>query len=314
MTQITRRLAPGRGLVFLLAMILGAGLVLSGCGDDDTATTPAPAPAPPPPPAPEPEPEPEPEAPATPTGLHVSATTMTTITWSWDAVEGAMGYGIQASMDEVWDETDQIVAPILETSWTSPDLPPSTTLYVRVASGILVGADFLSSDWSTHVSGMTAMPPPEPEPEPDPVSVSFMVPEDAEDAHPLIPDEGDDEDTAMASVNSEIMVTSNTSAIVEPMWIENAAAVAVMAGDSSPFGLVDWMAKQSMVVNEGVTFKVTRTMVGANQEMMPTGDVAYVTCGPFECAGRHGCPGDLDLQLLGMPRLGPDAGTCGRCR
>ena len=114
MTQITRKSVPTRGLIFLLAMFLGAGLVLSGCGDDDTTTTPAPAPPPPPPPAPEPEPEPEPEpppapeAPATPTGLHVSAVTMDSITWSWTAVEGALGYAVQVSTDEEFDDSDAI--------------------------------------------------------------------------------------------------------------------------------------------------------------------------------------------------------------
>ena len=42
MTQITRKSVPMRGLILLLAMFLGAGLVLTGCGDEDTATTPAP--------------------------------------------------------------------------------------------------------------------------------------------------------------------------------------------------------------------------------------------------------------------------------
>ena len=112
MTQITRKSVPMRGLILLLTVTLGAGLVLSGCGDDDTATTPAPAPPPPPPPpAPEPEPEPEPpapEAPATPTGLMVSETTETSITWTWDAVEGATGYAVQASADEMFDATDTV--------------------------------------------------------------------------------------------------------------------------------------------------------------------------------------------------------------
>ena len=110
-------------------MFLGAGLVLSGCGDDDTATTPAPAP-PPPPPAPAPEPEPEPMAPATPTGLHVDATTESSITWHWDAVEGALGYVVQANMDGEWDETDTVtfdgVPFTTATEYTATDLDPET--------------------------------------------------------------------------------------------------------------------------------------------------------------------------------------------
>ena len=35
---------------------------------------------------------------------------------------------------------------------------------------------------------------------------------------------------------------------------------------------------------------VQRTTMGANQEMEPTGDVAYVTCGPFNCAEGMDAP------------------------
>ena len=164
MTQITRKSVPTRGLILLLAMFLGAGLVLSGCGDDDTTTTPAPAPPPPPPPAPEPEPEPEPpapEAPATPTGLMVSATTETSITWTWDAVEGAIGYAVQVSSDEMFDETDTI-HPSAEATFTASPLPPETSVYVRVAAaGGTLEAPILSG-WTTHATGMSAMPPPPP--------------------------------------------------------------------------------------------------------------------------------------------------------
>ena len=57
-----------------------------------------------------------------------------------------------------------------------------------------------------------------------------------------------------------------------------------------PFAHVDWGALQADVVNDGVTFMIQRTMMGANQEMEPTGDVAYVTCGPFECADGMAAP------------------------
>ena len=290
MTQIARKLVPSRGLVFLLAMILGAGLVLSGCGDEDTATTPTPVAPPPPPPEPDPEPDPEPEPPGMPTGLHVSATTETSITWMWNAVEGATGYGVQVSMDEMFDDSDTITQT-LETSHTVMDLAPSTSVYARVAAGVLLeDGTILNSGWTTHVTGMSDMPPPEPEPEPDPVMVMFSLSEDAKSAHFLIADGDDDEATAMASVNSEITVTSNTSAIVEPMFVDGAAAVAIMAGDNMPFGLVDWGLMQSTVLSDGATFMITRTVVGANQGMDKTGDVAYVTCGPFNCADGMDAP------------------------
>ena len=271
-------------------MFVGAGLVLSGCGDDDTATTPAPAPAPPPPaPAPEPEPEPEPpapEAPAAPTGLMVSATTETSITWTWDAVEGAIGYAVQVSHDEMFGADDQIV-PTVETSFTASDLEPETGVYVRVAAAAGTLEAPVLSDWTTHVTGMSAMPPPEPEPvpePPDPVMVTFSLSEDADSQHFLIADKDDDAATAKASVNAEIMVESNTTAVITPMFVDGANGVSVdaMAGNM-PFTYVDWGMLQSDVLGGGATFMVQRTTVGANQEMEPTGDVAYVTCGPFAC-------------------------------
>ena len=87
----------------------------------------------------------------------------------------------------------------------------------------------------------------------------------------------------MASVNSDIMVTSNTTAVISPMWMDDTAAVSVDAGENMPFAYVDWEILQSAAIESGATFMVTRTTMGANQEMEPTGDVAYVTCGPFEC-------------------------------
>ena len=302
MTQITRKSVPMRGLILLLAMFLSAGLVLSGCGDDDTATTPAPAPPPPPPPAPEPEPEPEPEppapeAPATPTGLHVDEVTPTSITWHWSASEGALGYAVQFSLDEMFDDTDMI-GLTLDTHFTATPVPPETNVYLRVAAGIgtpeaiaaAVTTGDLSglvlSDWSTHVTGRTDMVPVPPPPAPAAVMVTFSLSDDADSSNYLIADpDDDDKETAMASVNTEIMVESNSTAIITPMFVEDANGVSVeaMAGNM-PFAYVDWSLLQSAVLSDGATFMVQRTTVGANQEMEPTGDVAYVTCGPFNCA------------------------------
>ncbi len=297
MTQITRKSVPMRGLILLLAMFLSAGLVLSGCGDDDTATTPAPAPPPPPPPAPEPEPEPEPpapEAPATPTGLHVDETTETSIEWHWNAVEGAIGYAVQVSLDEMFDATDKVV-PTVETHYTESDLEPETSVYLRVAaaSGTLEAP--ILSDWSTHVTGMSAMPPPPPPPAaPDPVMATFSLSDDADSPHFMVADDDDDEDTAMAWVNPEIMVESNSTAIITPMFVDDANGVSVDAGSNMPFTYVgaedNWEMSQSMVLSDGATFMVQRTTVGANQEMEPTGDVMYITCGPFECAEGEDAP------------------------
>ena len=292
MTQITRKSAPMRGLILLLAMFLGAGLVLSGCGDDDE---PAPAPTPaPPPPAPAPEPEPEaPTAPGVPTGLRVSATGPTFIEWSWNAVEGADSYQVQFSFDEMFTDEDTVVPVGPATSFRNPEtlpIPPGTTVYLRVRAVAGSGEASAAGGWSTHVTGMSDVPPPPPPPMPDPLMVSFSVPDGADSPHPLVADDDDDEDTAMASVNSEMTVTSNADAIVTPMFVEGASGVQVSAGDSAPFGLVDWGLLQSAVIESGATFQVARITVGANQEAEPTGDVAYVTCGPFECASGMDAP------------------------
>ncbi len=301
-------LAPNRAAFLLLTVTLGAGLVLSGCGDDDTATTPAPAPPPPPPPAPEPEPEPEPEppapeAPATPTGLHVDDTTETSVEYHWNAVEGAIGYAVQISMDEMFGADDQIV-PTAETHIEVGPLPPMTTVYVRVAAAAGTLEAPVLSDWSTHVTGMTAMPPPPPPPPaPDPVMAMFSLADDAKSQHFMVADDDDDEATAMAYVNPEIMVESNSTAIITPMFVDGANGVSVDMGMNMPFAYVgaagNWDMLQSMVLSDGATFMVQRTTVGANQEMEPTGDVMHITCGPFECMEGDTVP-ELSIANSGV--------------
>ena len=263
-------------------------------------------------------------APATPTGLMVSETTETSITWTWNAVEGATGYVVQANMDEMWDATDTVTFEGLpfttETTYTAMDLAPETAVFVRVAAAAGSLEAPLVSAFTTHVSAMSAMPPPEPEPEPealDPVMVTFSLP--MGESHFLVGVAGDnDAATAMAMVNSKIMVMSNTDALIEPMFVENANAVRVAKSEemgmgeeteempdmadasNTPFTFVDWQLLQTKVVDEGATFKITRLTMGANQEMEPTGDSAYVTCGPFNCADGMDVP---DLALA-------DSGVC----
>ena len=174
-------------------MFLGAGLVLSGCGDDDTTTTPAPALPTPPAPVPTPEP-PTPEP---------------------------------------------------------PPEPPT--------------------------------PEPEPEPEPTPFEVMFSVPDGAKSANPMIADKDDDEATAMAMVNSEMMVSVNMPAIVSATFVAGASPIGLIPGDNSPFTYVSWNTMQSMVVTTGATFAVQAVEIGANQVPIPIGDATFWTCGPFEC-------------------------------
>ena len=303
-------------LLLLLTVTLGAGLVLTGCGDDDTATTPAPAP-PPPPPAPEPEPEPEPEppapeAPATPTGLHVDEVTETSITWHWNAVEGALGYAVQVSLDEMFDDMDEVGLTV-ETSFTATPVPPETNVYLRVRAGAgtpealaaAVATGDLSglalSDWSTHVTGRTDMIVVPPPPPPAAVMVTFMPPDpndesldlmcDRNPGSPMCPDASRNMATATAMVNPDMMVMSNATAVIVPMnFAEGANPVKVHEGENMPFTYVNWEALQSTVVTDGAQFKIMRVTLGANQEEMPTGDVAYVTCGPFECVEGMDAP------------------------
>ena len=143
MMQITRKSSPSRGLTVLLALMLGAGLVLSGCGDDDsTTTTPAPAPAPPAAPA-------QPDPVSVPGGLTVSATGEDFIEFSWEAVEGASGYDIQMSMTE-GDFSSSMMATVTATMHRFT-VSPSTTAYARVRANM----DGRESDWSGAVMGMS---------------------------------------------------------------------------------------------------------------------------------------------------------------
>ena len=74
-----------RDPVLLLALLLGAGAVLPGCGEDES---PAPT-APEPPSVPHPAPEPTLTAPE---NLRVTSQGADYIESSWNAVAGALGY------------------------------------------------------------------------------------------------------------------------------------------------------------------------------------------------------------------------------
>ncbi|MYC48682.1 MAG: fibronectin type III domain-containing protein [Synechococcus sp. SB0662_bin_14] len=259
-------------------MFLSAGLVLTGCGDDDTATTPAPAPPPPPP-----APAPEPMAPATPTGLHVDETTASSITWHWNPVEGALGYVVQANMDGEWDETDTVlfdgVPFTTEDHYTATDLEPETMVYLRVAAAAGTPDAPLVSDFSEAVSGTSAMPPPVP----TPFMVQFMIP-DGE--FPMVPDEGPgqgNEATATATVNQDMGVAVNMPAIITATFVPGASPIGLIPGENMPFQYTTWQALQGMVVTTGVTFAVQHVEIGANQVSLPIGDAVLVTCGPFQC-------------------------------
>ena len=163
MKSLTGKFTSVGGWAPLLALLLGAGLMISACGDEEvpTPTTPAPAPAPTPTPTPTPPPDPEPTGPATPTGLRVTAATSNSITWTWNAVEGVLGYQGQFSTDAVFTDagnTFLIVAPA--TSHTIQNLSGNTTGYFRVRSGTGTSLTDLSySDWTDGTPGTTSAPP-----------------------------------------------------------------------------------------------------------------------------------------------------------
>ena len=146
---LRRRWAP-------LVGVAVTGLVFATCGGD-TPTAPAtvpPTPVPSPPALPQP-----PSPPPAPTGLHVSATTPNSITWTWTAVQGATAYEVQLSANPVFDDTDAIKTTA-ETSYTATGLSPENGRHLRVrAIAGTVEAPVLSA-WSSHVTGMSGMPPP----------------------------------------------------------------------------------------------------------------------------------------------------------
>ena len=159
MKSLTGKFASARGWALLFTLFLGAGLFVAGCGEEDAPAPTTPAPTPPPP-APEPEP-PAPEKPATPTGFQVASKTSNSITWTWNAVEGAHGYVVQTSADEAFDETDALNLTV-QPSYTATGLAAETSVYARVAAGVMTSAapsidpkDYLLSDWTTHVTGTT---------------------------------------------------------------------------------------------------------------------------------------------------------------
>ena len=234
-----------------------------------------------------------PTPPAAPTGLTVEVGdpddggTGHQVRWAWEAVEGADGYVLQFSSDEIFTSED-VTTEISETEY-SDVVVYGRTRYVRVRAFTGEGDSRLMSDWTTHVTATAPAAPVVP----TPVVVTFSVMDDARSPYPMVPDDGTNKKTAMASVNPALMVDSNADALITPMFVEGATAVRVRPiDDNMPFALVDWKALQSMVVDVGggATFEIRRVTVGANQEMMPTGDTAYVTCGPFECMAGMDAP------------------------
>ena len=134
----------------LAALLIAA----AGCGGgtDGTPAAPPTAPAPTPPPAPEP--------PGVPSSLRVSASGEDFVEWTWNAVEGADGYDVQFSLDEMFDSADEIIGRTADqTSYRRQPLPADTRASLRVRSASGSGGGRITSDWSAPVTGMTPEPP-----------------------------------------------------------------------------------------------------------------------------------------------------------
>ena len=170
MKSLTGKFLSARGWAVMLILLFGAGLFVAACGDEEvpSPTTPAPpppTPTPTPPPAPEPEPAPEP--PAVPVGLRISASGMDFIEWSWNAVEGVSGYDVQYSANEAFTAEDETIARTAEEiSYRREGLEAGASAFLRVRAAAGMGEERVTSDWSTHVTGMTAEPEPEVPPAP----------------------------------------------------------------------------------------------------------------------------------------------------
>ena len=162
MKSFPGKFASVRGWALFLALFLGAGMLVSACGDEEVPAPTTPTPAPAPAPAPEPPPEPEPTGPAVPTNVRMTDSGSDYIEWSWDAVEGALGYQAEFSKDEAFTTPSNpfiIIAP--NTSQRVSGLDPNMTGYFRVRSGAGTSLDALTySDWSETSSGKTGDPPP----------------------------------------------------------------------------------------------------------------------------------------------------------
>ena len=247
MKSLTGKFSSARGWALLLIMFLGAGLVVAACGDEEVPTPTTPAPPPPtPPPAPPPEPEPTPEPPAVPVGLRISATGLDFVEWSWTPVADVGGYDAQFSANEAFTDEDEIIPRTAEEiSYRREGLDPETSAYLRVRSASGIGEDRITSDWSTHVTGMTLAPEPPPQPPATPTGLEVSATTETSITWTWNPVDGavgyvvqanmdemfDATDTVLFNGLSFTTETSYTATDLEP---ETAVYVRVAAGIGTP--------------------------------------------------------------------------------
>ncbi len=215
----------------------------------------------------------------------VSSTGPDHIEWSWEPIADALTYQVQTadSMDGFMDSMDPaVIAGQLQTATTyRAEVDPETTMYIRVRAGAGTPTAPISGEWSAAVMGMTDVAP-------IPFTVSMTPPEAGADkdcmGQAFCPDGNSDPKKAMASVNEMMMVTASHDTQVTPMFVDGAPAVTASAGGDTPFMHSNFMAMQTMVAGDGVSFMLQPVTVGAGQEPMAMGDAMYITCGPFRCS------------------------------
>ena len=139
MKSFTGHYSSVRGWALLLALLLGAGMMISACGEEEVPapTTPVTPPPPPPPPGP-----------TTPTGLRATVGDGY-IEWTWDAVANAAVYEGQFSEDATFTDADQTF--LIAAPQTSHRVQKQTSGYFRVRAG--AGTPLEYSDWSDAVRG-----------------------------------------------------------------------------------------------------------------------------------------------------------------
>ena len=155
MKSFTGKFTSARGWVLLIALLLGAGMMISACGEEEV-----PAPTTPTPPPPAPTPDPEPTGPGTPENLRVTGTTSSSIMWAWDAVEGAIGYNVQfGPSSAAFTDTTPAPQSTTDTSYEVSNLAGNATVHLRVRTVAGTAQEQVIGDWSEAKSGTTAPPP-----------------------------------------------------------------------------------------------------------------------------------------------------------
>ena len=90
----------------------------------------------------------------------MSATGDDFVEWTWNAVEGANGYDVHFSLDEMFDSAHEIIGRTAdETSYRRQSLPAETSASLRARSASGSGDGRITSVWSAPVTGMTPEPP-----------------------------------------------------------------------------------------------------------------------------------------------------------